>query len=106
MDLYLIDLARMFRPRWRTFRWRVKDLAQLHYSLPVNWRGRWWETLLKAYLGEDAPGGLERWRGAVENKSNWIARRAARHAARTQACRAAGEADTARAMDSRRAEDR
>jgi hypothetical protein len=106
LELYLIDLARMFRPRWRRFRWRVKDLAQLHYSLPADWRARWWETLLKAYLGDGAPGGLERWRGAVEKKSMRVSRHAARHAARTQACRAAGEADTARAMDSRRAEDR
>ena len=29
VSLYLIDLARMFAPRWRKFRWRVKDLAQL-----------------------------------------------------------------------------
>ncbi|MCG3179312.1 MAG: hypothetical protein BIFFINMI_01646 [Phycisphaerae bacterium] len=29
---HLIDLARVFRPRWRTRRWRVKDLGQLLYS--------------------------------------------------------------------------
>ncbi len=30
--LTLIDLARVFRPRWRKERWRIKDLAQLNYS--------------------------------------------------------------------------
>lgn len=30
--LSLIDLGRVFRPRWRRRRWRVKDLAQLNYS--------------------------------------------------------------------------
>ena len=28
----LVDLARVFRPRWRIERWRIKDLAQLNYS--------------------------------------------------------------------------
>ena len=31
-QLALVDLARMFRPRWRVNRWRIKDLAQLNYS--------------------------------------------------------------------------
>jgi len=30
--LSLIDLQRVFRPRWRVWRWRIKDLAQLNYS--------------------------------------------------------------------------
>ncbi len=30
----LIDLARLFRPRWRRQRWLVKDLASLNYSTP------------------------------------------------------------------------
>jgi tRNA A-37 threonylcarbamoyl transferase component Bud32 len=47
LDLYLIDLARVFRPRWRRFRWRVKDLAQLHYSLPAEWKRKWWDALLR-----------------------------------------------------------
>ena len=33
--LTLIDLQRIVRPRWRRRRWRVKDLAALHYSLPT-----------------------------------------------------------------------
>jgi hypothetical protein len=32
LDLWLIDLQRVFRPRWRPARWRVKDLAQLEFS--------------------------------------------------------------------------
>ncbi|MFQ5490181.1 MAG: lipopolysaccharide kinase InaA family protein [Phycisphaerae bacterium] len=32
----LIDLARMFRPRFRGRRWRVKDLAALNYSTPAS----------------------------------------------------------------------
>jgi heptose I phosphotransferase len=32
--LTLLDLARAFQPRFRSARWLVKDLAQLHYSAP------------------------------------------------------------------------
>ena len=31
-QFHLIDLARTFRPRWRRFRWLVKDLSQLDVS--------------------------------------------------------------------------
>jgi hypothetical protein len=33
----LIDLQRVFRPRWRHRRWVVKDLAALHDSTPVEY---------------------------------------------------------------------
>lgn len=33
-DLALIDLQRVFRPRWFPERWRIKDLAQLNSSTP------------------------------------------------------------------------
>jgi hypothetical protein len=36
IKLTLIDLARVFRPRWRKERWRIKDLAQLNYSAPTK----------------------------------------------------------------------
>jgi tRNA A-37 threonylcarbamoyl transferase component Bud32 len=75
-DLYLIDLARMFRPRWRRFRWRVKDLAQLHYSMPPLWTDRWWEAFLGEYLGPTAAASAARWRAAILRKSASIARRA------------------------------
>ena len=32
----LIDLQRVFRPRWRRRRWVVKDLAALNYSTPID----------------------------------------------------------------------
>lgn len=35
-DYRLIDLQRVFRPRWRLCRWVVKDLAALHYSAPAH----------------------------------------------------------------------
>jgi len=37
MELYLIDLQRVFRPRWRIERWRIKDLASLNFSAPRGW---------------------------------------------------------------------
>ncbi|UCG17174.1 MAG: hypothetical protein JSV19_03915 [Phycisphaerales bacterium] len=48
----LIDLQRVFRPRWRRTRWLVKDLAALNYSTPRSVasstdRLRW----LQVYLG-------------------------------------------------------
>lgn len=66
-SLYLIDLARMFAPRWRRFRWRVKDLAQLKYSMPAVWVDRHWEAFLVDYLdgGED----IGRWITAVDSKA-------------------------------------
>jgi hypothetical protein len=36
MVLRLIDLARVFRPRWRRRRWMVKELASLNYSTPAS----------------------------------------------------------------------
>jgi tRNA A-37 threonylcarbamoyl transferase component Bud32 len=48
-DLYLIDLARVFRPRWRRWRWWAKDLSQLKFSLPQAWIDTHWPALLAAY---------------------------------------------------------
>jgi hypothetical protein len=47
----LIDLQRVFRPRWRKRRWIVKDLAALAYSAPVD-RVSHWDRLrfLSRYL--------------------------------------------------------
>ena len=56
--LYLIDLARVFRPRWRQWRWRVKDLAQLKFSLPAEWTFEYWPAVMDAYgqtLGRHVP---------------------------------------------------
>ena len=49
LDLYLIDLARVFPTRRRRWRWRLKDLAALKYSLPSDWTALHWRTLLRAY---------------------------------------------------------
>ncbi|MHC4982882.1 MAG: lipopolysaccharide kinase InaA family protein [Planctomycetota bacterium] len=80
MAVYLIDLARMFRPRWRRFRWRVKDLAQLKYSMPDSWTDRYWEVFLAAYLGSDADRNFARFARAVDRKVMWMRRRQGRKA--------------------------
>lgn len=48
--LYLIDLARLLRPRLRELRWYVKDVAQLKYSMPAAWAAEHWATFLRHYL--------------------------------------------------------
>jgi tRNA A-37 threonylcarbamoyl transferase component Bud32 len=74
--LYLIDLARVFRPsRARSFRWRVKDLAGLKYSLASEWVERFWDEFLDGYLGAvDAPvrRGYVR---AIDRRVAWMRRR-------------------------------
>jgi tRNA A-37 threonylcarbamoyl transferase component Bud32 len=58
IDLYLIDLARVFHPQWRRWRWRVKDLAALKYSLGRRWTTAHWATLVDVYettLGSPLP---------------------------------------------------
>jgi hypothetical protein len=74
-DLSLIDLARVFRPRWRTFRWRVKDLAQLHYSMPSAWVEKYWARFLDQYLSPDRSGPRDRWQRAIVRKSQSIRQR-------------------------------
>lgn len=37
MELCLMDLQRIFSPRWRIGRWRIKDLASLNFSAPRGW---------------------------------------------------------------------
>ncbi len=80
LSLGLIDLARAFRPRWRRFRWRVKDLAQLRYSLPETWASQHWDAVLREYLGPraaDAP----RWHKAIDAKVARMRRKAAKRSA-------------------------
>jgi tRNA A-37 threonylcarbamoyl transferase component Bud32 len=72
--LYLIDLARAFAPRWRRFRWRVKDLAQLKYSMPSEWLEKHWEAFLGGYLA-DAREDTRRWAKAVDRKAADMLRR-------------------------------
>lgn len=73
-QLYLIDLARAFVPRWRRFRWRVKDLAQLKYSMPAEWVERHWEAFLDGYLA-GAARNRRRWARAVDRKAASMLRR-------------------------------
>jgi tRNA A-37 threonylcarbamoyl transferase component Bud32 len=81
--LWLIDLARVFRPRIRRRRWRVKDLSQLRFSMPSDWCERHWDAFLKGYLAAARWGvELPTLRRAVERKSASIARRQQRRAAR------------------------
>lgn len=77
LALSLIDLARVFRPRWRAFRWCVKDLAQLKYSMPPAWTSRWWDAFLRGYLGDRA-GEAARWDRAIGRKVAAIARHTGR----------------------------
>ncbi|MBS3820739.1 MAG: hypothetical protein GVY16_09940 [Planctomycetes bacterium] len=75
VELYLIDLARIFRPRWRRFRWRVKDLAQLKYSMPWVWVQEYWQDFLKGYLGSENVDDIERWERAIDRKVHSMERR-------------------------------
>jgi len=83
--LYLIDLARMFRPRWRRFRWRVKDLAQLRYSMPSAWTGRWWDFFLAEYLGPRHKAHAARYNRAIDGKVRRMLRRIRRKGRRRPA---------------------
>jgi tRNA A-37 threonylcarbamoyl transferase component Bud32 len=71
LELNLIDLARMFQPKWRAFRWRVKDLAQLKFSLPAQWCRRHWEKFLELYFSQAglSPGQQRRYRQAIDRKA-------------------------------------
>ena len=52
IDLHLIDVQRVFKPRRLKTRWRVKDLAQLNYSTPAWFAGRTDRLrFLRFYLG-------------------------------------------------------
>ncbi len=81
INLSLLDLHRVVRPRWRRWRWIVKDLAALNYSTSFSVatnadRVRW----LKLYLNERSvsanQGALIR---AVVRKTGRIARHSAKH---------------------------
>jgi tRNA A-37 threonylcarbamoyl transferase component Bud32 len=86
--LHLIDLARMFAPRFRRFRWYVKDIAQLKYSMLPAWVEGCWAAFLAEYLlGVDAEG-RRRFDLAVDRKVASMRRRTERRRRR-----AAGHGD-------------
>jgi tRNA A-37 threonylcarbamoyl transferase component Bud32 len=98
LELSLIDLARMFRPRCFARRWRVKDLAQLKYSMPPEWIHSRWEEFLALYLGGD-PAKAARWNRAVDSKVRSMRRihqrRVRRMMARRNSANSAGKGTTA-----------
>ena len=76
LQLYLIDLARMFKPcRWRFFRWRVKDLAQLKYSMPDWWVAEYWDSFTAEYLAGEGANVRDKYNRAVARKVRSIRRR-------------------------------
>ncbi|MGA2266129.1 MAG: lipopolysaccharide kinase InaA family protein [Phycisphaerae bacterium] len=78
VELYLIDLARMFAPRWRRFRWQVKDLAQLKFSMPAEWVRRHWADFMRQYLAARGRSDAARYNRCVDRKAAAITRRHAR----------------------------
>ena len=82
IELSLIDLARAFRPCCRRFRWWVKDLAQLKYSMPSLWVQRFWERFLRNYLLTEDAAVLDRWGRAITAKVADAQHRQQRRAAR------------------------
>lgn len=80
----LIDLQRVFRPRWRRARWIVKDLAALNYATPrsvatTTDRLRW----LQLYLGVSKLRGCDR---ALVRRIVLKTRRMGRHDRRMRNC--------------------
>lgn len=76
-SLTLIDLQRVFRPRWRHRRWVVKDLAALHFSTPADEVAR---PLRLRFLCRYArcsggSGAVRRLAAAIEAKARRMARR-------------------------------
>jgi tRNA A-37 threonylcarbamoyl transferase component Bud32 len=82
-DLYLIDLARMFRPRVIRRRWFVKDLAQLKYSMPAAWVDAHWQRLLADYLAGMSDRGRRAWDGLIARKVESMRRRGGRRRRRS-----------------------
>jgi tRNA A-37 threonylcarbamoyl transferase component Bud32 len=83
-DLYLIDLARMFRPRVIRRRWCVKDLAQLKYSMPAAWVDAHWQPLLADYLAGVSDRRRRAWDGLVGRKVESMRRRGDRRRRRSK----------------------
>ncbi|MFP4104794.1 MAG: lipopolysaccharide kinase InaA family protein [Phycisphaerae bacterium] len=86
LEINLIDFGRLRQPAAGPSRWyaRLKDLAQLRYSMPPRWIRRSWGTFLRSYLG--CCGGIRSlwWRPAIWLKMRAIRRHAARRRARME----------------------
>lgn len=83
-ELYLIDVARMLRPRLRKRRWFVKDLAQLKYSMPAAWTARYWPGLLEEYLGGAGDRRRRMWDDMIDRKVESMRRHEDRRSRRGQ----------------------
>ena len=76
---YLIDLARAFRPKWRSTRWLVKDLAQLKFSMPTaRWSDQYWDQFMRRYLGSNDEHLIGTWNRRIGRKVRWMQRRTRR----------------------------
>lgn len=82
----LIDLQRMFRPRWRRVRWFVKDLAALDFSAPDGRVGRFDRLRFLARYVQQCPaaGEARRLAGKVAARSAQLRARQARKSAASQ----------------------
>ncbi len=74
IELYLIDLARLFKPKCRRRHWQVKDLAQLRYSMPPEWVDGCWREFLEIYVRSVPCPGVDRLERDTRRKCGWIAR--------------------------------
>jgi tRNA A-37 threonylcarbamoyl transferase component Bud32 len=83
-DLYLIDLARMFRPRVIKRRWFVKDLAQLKYSMSAAWVDGYWQPLLADYLAGVSDRRRRAWDELIGRKVESMRRRGDRRRRRSK----------------------
>lgn len=73
----LIDLQRVFRPRWRRRRWVVKDLAALNYSTPSDRVSRFERLRFLCRYARTCGryGSARSLVGPVVRKTAWMARR-------------------------------
>jgi len=79
IELNLIDLARVFRPVRRQFRWRVKDLAQLKYSMPPAWVSYHWDRFISEYLDMTGQNDRPGWDLAISSRIDRMHKRQQRH---------------------------
>jgi tRNA A-37 threonylcarbamoyl transferase component Bud32 len=76
-EFCLIDLARAFRPLFFSQRYRIKDLAQLHYSAPGKYFSKTDRLrFLRAYLDSPIDGKLAK---RINDKAKQIARHDVKH---------------------------
>ena len=76
---FLLDVERVFAPRWRFRRWVVKDLAGLLASLPVEVRPTDRLRFLRAYCGGVLSPGWKDLAEQVEHKAQRIRRHVPRY---------------------------